>query len=521
MSAHVNASSIIVRDQIVSQGALYVNGSMTMGNGSSIMVRGGPTLTFDARGVNIGKHVVLGAGGIHINSDIGLSLSTREHVVHHISRDMSQASEIDDDHIPTTRAIREYIDAQGVGARFSCLTVGELRAHGDRPISVDSPIVFRDTVTIGGPVLMGYAHLRDNDALIDCNKYSLFFVDGASCAKVVNPSCAREFTYVMQIINISHSVSVVIDFGCGCANVGAGRAAKFAYMAPVERWICVTEPDIFYPTRIDTLSCAFRADSCVVSADGRIAIAGTPRDGANGGARVLIHRASDNKWICAQVCEDGRQSRAYGRITMRPSSPSTCAQQGRVCAINGDGTMIAIASEFSIWLLEMAIISRADTGALVSVRNLTTAHEPLVTYQGERIEYMAFDDARRLRAVVATERGNEARIVCDDSTAQDGQHCSHDALDAFVPDARVAMSANGQTHVDARGCDSAQCESSKAKCAGAIEHAHHTIIVKRDPRTGKLIIIIDLPHPAKTVTLCASGAHGLVCMENGTLAHIY
>ena len=561
MLKHVNASSIIVSNQIVSQGSIHINGGMILGNGASMAVRGGPTLTFDAQGVNVDGCLALDSRGIHISTGTGLSLSTREHVVHHISRDMTQSREIDDDHIPTTRAVREYIDAQGVGAKFACLTIGEIRAHGDNPITIASPVVFREGLAIDGPLRMSYAHLRDSDTpdscIIDCNKYSLFFMDGARRAKVASP-CAREFAYVMQIINISQTVESLINFGQGVASIGAGCAAKFAYLAPSERWICISDPDIFYPTRVEMMTCAFRAESCAISADGRVAIVGTPRDGANGGARILVYRASDNKWICAQVCEDDHPSRMYGRIVMRGCTSSTCArassseaiaQQGRVCAINDDGTMIAIASEFAIWLFAITIMSNgsgsssASQLAQVSIRNVieaqddasSRAHEPFATYPGERIEYMAFDNTHRLRAVVASAHGNEAHIVygdsCDSSAAVGSSHMSgHDALDAFVPDARLAMSSNGQTQIDARGDGCARrkgCgedDGSDDKCAskkGHVEHAQHTVVVRHDPRTGKIVIIIDLPNAARTVSLCASGAHGLICMENGALAHIY
>jgi hypothetical protein len=229
---------------------------------------------------------------------------------------------------------------------------------------------------------------------------------------------------------------------------------------------------------------------------------------------------------------------------MRASSLEAITQQGRVCAINDDGTMIAIANEFAIWLFEVALIPSESTETqVVSIKNVSDArdstclraHEPFITYPGECVEYMVFDNTRVLRAVVAGTQGNEARIVYDARASSCSSACaslrastSHDALDAFVPDARIAMSSNGQTQVDARG--SAQEKESKDDCCAkkvrassesSVGHVRHTVIVKHDPRTGKIIVVIDLPNPARTVSICASGAHGLICMENGALAHIY
>jgi hypothetical protein len=517
MSKCVNAANVIVRDQFVCQGATYMNGGMMLGSGATISVRDGPTFTFDRAGIHASSTrsqsapvLVIGSDGIHAQCGITIGTDIGAPTVRGITRDLSRDDEIDDEHVPTSRAVREYIDAQRVGVHFAHMTVNEIGTSREgEPIRVDAPVSFTGPVTFSGSIRASFARLTTMGAIIDCNKYSLFFLDGAPSVECGAPTVAGHVAYTMQLINTSFTMATVVRFEQGCATIGARNAAKFMYcgsdgssVASTSGWMCLANPnDVFYPTRATIHAVIPRAESIAISANGRLVLIGTPSDGARGGVHITLANtfAHTNSWVHAQI-NDG--ARSCNKLVAQ-NGYADMRGQGRTCAANEDGSIIAIANDRALWVYSVAIAA-AEAHSLpsseVTVRVTPVNGDAIVPDPNGRI-MRATLRGHTLEIIVVSATGAITRATYGDVLAKDGMTSESCSECASVPDSRICASFSGATSL-APANMSATCQE---------------IVVSRTSEVAR----IRMEKALRSCVLCADGSFGLACLIDGSVWSLF
>lgn len=343
-ASYIAARTVIARDQFVCRGTMQINESLVVGTGATATIGqqkyrftdDSITLVQDGR-----ERAIISKNGVCVSGGFSLQ-ETPDVVIERIVRAIPESTCDDARSLPTTSAVREYVDAHAIGATFDAIKTDTLSARNDE-IIIDGPTRFGRDVTIAGAIKCTIADIVADSPITSASiNAPIVRVSPRAPGNVVDIR-AEIGTCAQFVLNPSaESPGVMLRFDCGCLWLARPmRIMKFSDT----HWACFESNDAFFPTRIGNIAPDLRATSCAINATGDIAAFGNAND-AGGRGCVHVYKRAGAVWnrACQKIVNASILSGAS------QTSDVPIRRQGLCVALDGRGIILAIASERDIWL---------------------------------------------------------------------------------------------------------------------------------------------------------------------------